>query len=118
MLCAELVTVRWSDRTGRPHKATALLEDISTSGACLQFETAVPVGSSLRFSSGKRALDGRAIYCVYREIGYFVGVQLNADSKWSKRDFTPEHMLDLQRLLRRAIRAAARRTAAGVTVIQ
>src|ERR1700684_990332 len=38
MLCADMVEVCWKDSAGSKHKAAALLEDISRSGMCLQFE--------------------------------------------------------------------------------
>jgi hypothetical protein len=52
-------------------------------------------------------------YCIYREIGYFVGVQFTAGSKWTRKQFEPQHLLDLERLVRRCARRAARRGAAG-----
>jgi hypothetical protein len=47
MLCADMVDVSWKDSSGKTRRATALLEDISHSGACLQLETAVPLGAIL-----------------------------------------------------------------------
>ncbi|MBI1787090.1 MAG: PilZ domain-containing protein [Acidobacteria bacterium] len=109
MLCADLVNVRWKDKTGRGRKCTAILEDISSSGACLQLDAPVPVNTVVRISYPKGQLEGAVRYCVYRDIGYFIGLQFAADSKWSRRQFQPQHMLDLQRLLGRAIRTAGRR---------
>ncbi|MBK9167007.1 MAG: PilZ domain-containing protein [Bryobacterales bacterium] len=109
MLCAEIVDVRWKDKGGRGRKGTAILEDISASGACLQFDLPVPVDSTVQIHHPKGLLEGRVRYCVYREIGYFVGLQFSDDSKWSPRQFQPQHFLDLHRLLSRAIRTAAKR---------
>ena len=102
MLCADMVEVCWKDHTGRKRKTTGLLEDISPSGACLQLETAVPSGVVIHWDSPKQEFTGRVQYCVYREIGYFVGVQFDAKSKWSKKAYRPQHLLDLQRLVDRA----------------
>jgi len=44
---------------------------------------------------------GRVRYCVYREIGYFVGVEFEPESRWSKETYQPQHLLDLQRLMKR-----------------
>ena len=77
----------------------ALLEDISPSGACLQLETAVPLGVEMHWSSPRQELSGTVRYCVYREIGYFVGVEFEPSSKWSKRAFRPKHLLDLKQLM-------------------
>lgn len=99
MMCADMVEVCWKDRTGKPRRATALLEDISASGACLQLETALPLGAEIRWESPKQEFAGRVRYCVYREIGYFIGVEFESATKWSKRAYKPRHLLDLKRLM-------------------
>jgi hypothetical protein len=109
MLCADLVEIRWKDESGKIQKATALLEDISPSGACVQLETAIAVGTVVQIRHPKGLLVGRVKYCVYRDIGYFIGMQFNPNSKWSKREFAPQHLLDVNRLLGRAIRGTAKR---------
>jgi hypothetical protein len=38
-------------------------------------------------------------YCVYREIGYFAGVEFEPQSKWSRKTYKPQHLLDLQQLV-------------------
>jgi hypothetical protein len=99
MLCADVVEACWADETGEIQRANALLEDISASGACLQLETAVPLGVTIRWGSPKQEFTGEVRYCVYREIGYFVGVEFDSQSKWSKKTYKPQHLLDLQRLM-------------------
>jgi len=42
MLCADLVRIEWKDQAGNIREATAILEDISHSGACLQTDEALP----------------------------------------------------------------------------
>ena len=44
MMCADMVEVRWRDRSGKERGAIAILEDISASGACLQVELPIPLG--------------------------------------------------------------------------
>lgn len=105
MLCADVVEACWTDKNGETQRANALLEDISPSGACLQFETAVPRGVTLSWGSSKQEFTGEVRYCVYREIGYFVGVEFDPRSKWSKKAYKPQHLLDLERLM-----SAARKT--------
>ena len=102
MLCADMVDVSWTDHSGKKRKAMALLEDISPSGACLQLETAVPLGVEIRWHSPKQQFQGEVRYCVYREIGYFVGVEFQPASRWSKKVFKPQHLLDLKRLVGKA----------------
>lgn len=99
MLCADMVEVNWEERSGAGCSATGLLEDISPSGACLQLERAVPVGAALRWKAAGHEFSGKVRYCVYREIGYFVGVEFESGSKWSQGTFEPQHLLDLQKLV-------------------
>ena len=48
MLCADLVDIRWKDKSGRGRKATAVLEDISASGACVQIDGPIPQNTVVR----------------------------------------------------------------------
>jgi hypothetical protein len=109
MLCADLVDVRWRDKTGRARKATALLEDISASGACVQLDGPIPQNTVVKIHHPKGELEGKVRYCVYRDIGYFVGLQFEPNSKWSRRRFQPQHMLDMPRLLARGLKSMSRR---------
>lgn len=102
MLCADMVKVSWKDALGKRRRTVGLLEDISASGACLQLENAVPQGAEIRWTSPKQDFSGHVRYCVYREIGYFVGVEFEKDSHWSRRTYKPQHLLDLQQLVKKA----------------
>lgn len=109
MLCADMVEVFWKDAHGKKHRASALLEDISVTGACLQLETDVPVGVRVRWcvpsrfhgktDGARKEFTGTVRYCEYREIGYFVGVEFDSASRWSKKAYTPKHLLDLKHLM-------------------
>ena len=99
MLCADMIDVSWKDREGAEQRTTAILEDIAISGACLQVEAPIPVGVELRWDQPKQHFHGYVRYCVYREIGYFVGVEFDSGFKWSKKAFKPRHLLDLQTLI-------------------
>jgi hypothetical protein len=101
MLCADLVDVQWKDQSGRTRRGVANLEDISLSGACLQVDRPVPHGTILRMSYPNGELSGIVKYCVFREIGYFLGVEFEAGSHWSQRHFRPQHLLDPRRLVAR-----------------
>ena len=114
MLCADLVDIRWKDKTGRGRKATAILEDISASGACVQLDGPIPHNTIVKIYHPKGQLQGNVRYCVYRDIGYFVGLQFEADCKWSKREYQPQHMLDMPRLLSRGLKSMSRRIPKGV----
>jgi hypothetical protein len=98
MMCADMVKVFWRDRAGKRCHAMALLEDIGVSGACLQFEAPVPAGVVVEWHSPKLEFKGTVCYCVYREIGYFVGVEFTASSRWSQSVYRPQHLFDPRRL--------------------
>jgi hypothetical protein len=99
MLCADMIHVHWTPPEGRRRSTTALLEDISPSGACLQLEFDIPVGSRVCWETPKQKFDGRVRYCVYREIGYFVGVEFSHDTKWSEASYQPGHLLDIKKFI-------------------
>ncbi len=101
MLCADLVDVKWRDPSGRTRRGVANLEDISLSGACLQMDRPIPLGSELRIAYPSGELAGKVKYCVFREIGYFLGVEFDPGSRWSQRHFRPQHLLDPRRLVGR-----------------
>ena len=106
LLCADLVDVQWKDQTGRIRRGVANLEDISLSGACLQVERPVPLGTPFRITYPNGLLSGKVKYCVYREIGYFLGVEFEPGQRWSRSDFRPQHLLDPRRLTVRAANRA------------
>jgi hypothetical protein len=101
MLCADLVDVQWKDPSGRTRRGVANLEDISLSGACLQVDRPVPLGTGFRISYPNGELVGKVKYCVFREIGYFLGIEFEPGSRWSQRHFRPQHLLDPRRLVSR-----------------
>jgi hypothetical protein len=103
MLCADLVDIRWRDHNGRLRRGVANLEDISLSGACLQVERPVTLGSALHISYPNGELSGKVKYCVFRDIGYFLGVEFEPGSRWSQRDYRPQHLLDPRRLVNRTV---------------
>ncbi|HLH17373.1 MAG TPA: PilZ domain-containing protein [Bryobacteraceae bacterium] len=99
LLCADMVEVHWKEPSGRQGQAMALLEDISPSGACLQTEFVLPVGSDIEWDSPARRFTGRVRYCEYREIGYFVGVEFADGCEWSPASYQPAHLLDVKKLM-------------------
>jgi len=100
ILCADLVEVRWLDKSGLEQTAIANLEDISLSGACLQLDLAVPLQTTIQIGYPKGKLHGRVRYCVYREIGYFLGVEFDPGQKWTKSAFKPQYMFDPRQLVK------------------
>src|SRR5690349_4432390 len=116
MLCADLVDVRWKDKSGRTRRTVANLEDISLSGACVQVDLPIPLQTTLQISYPKGELQGRVCYCIYREIGYFLGIEFEPGFRWSLRHFRPQHLLDPRRLVSRATSRFVRQTQTPTTV--
>src|ERR1700691_5524609 len=102
LLCADLVDVKWKDQTGRVRRSVANLEDISLSGACLQVERPVPLATPYRIIYPQGLSSGKVNYCVFREIGSFLGMKFEAGIRWSRNDFGPQHLLDPRSLVNRA----------------
>jgi len=100
MLCADLVDVQWKDQNGRTRRGVANLEDISLSGACLQVDRPLALGTALHITYPNGELAGKVKYCVFREIGYFLGIEFDPGSRWSQREYRPQHLLDPRRLVR------------------
>ena len=98
LLCADLVEIEWQSAEGRCCRTTAILEDISPSGACLQADIPLPVETLIRVRHGRKTLKGTVSYCAYRDIGYFAGVTFTAKQKWSRRMFRPKHLVDPAKL--------------------
>lgn len=98
MLCADLVKIEWRDKMGKKHTAVANLEDISLSGACLQMEEDVPLQCVVTITHEHGDLKGRVRYCVFKDIGYFLGVEFDPGFRWTAKQFKPMHLLDPRRL--------------------
>jgi len=95
-----MVDVCWKDQVGRTRKATAFsrifnIRRLPANGNGGAAGGGDPLGIS------PAGIYRRVRYCVYREIGYFVGVQFGPDTKWSEKTYRPEHLLDLQQLINR-----------------
>ncbi len=98
-MCADIVAIHWKDESGVEQHATALLDDISASGACLNLDSPVPLGTAVAIEYRKGHFEGSVCYCFFREIGYYVGVHFEPASQWSLVDYRPRHLLDLRKLL-------------------
>ena len=99
-MCADLVELHWEDQSGRDHRTTANLEDISVSGVCLQVDVQIPVYSVVRISYPSGKYTGIVRYCQFKDFGHFVGVQFDG-GKWSETNFQPQHLLDPKELTER-----------------
>ena len=96
-LCADLVRLTWSGGT-----VEAVLEDIAGPGGCVQVEEPIPLGSAMTLTIGGSKFSGHVCYCVYRDYGYFVGLRFSADKAWTVDQVAPQHLTNLETLMRRA----------------
>ena len=96
-----MVDVRWKDKGGRNRRTVANLEDISHSGVCIQVDNQIPLGTTVKISYPQGEFTGTVRYCHFREIGYFVGIQFEEGSKWSRTNFKPMHLLDPRQLAKK-----------------
>jgi hypothetical protein len=101
--CSDLIKVRLEG--GESGELVANLEDISPSGACVQFERAVPAGARLCLMLGRYKFRGQVTHCTHNEIGYFVGVRFDAARKWTRQMYEPKHLLDPARVVARAAKS-------------
>jgi hypothetical protein len=108
LLCADLVDVCWCDDAGRRKSEVMVLEDISLSGLCLQSERPHKPGTDVSVKYGDGTLSGVIRYCVYQQIGYFLGVEFTGECKWPTDKFRPRHLLDPEVLLKRVTARAHR----------
>jgi hypothetical protein len=99
LMCADLADIEWRDVNGRVQRAVANLEDISAMGACLQVETEIPLRTTVRMTLMKLQYVGEIRYCVFRDCGYFLGVEFEPGVKWNSRIYKPLHLFDPRRLL-------------------
>lgn len=73
---------------------TANLEEIDESSALLLAETPITVGSRVRIRCKNWELRGIADSCRADQwLGFLVEIRLDADSRWSRQWFAPEHLL-------------------------
>jgi hypothetical protein len=99
MLCADLVEVRWYDKTGMPCSAIANLEEISVHGAHLVLEVAVPPGTTLALRMAHGDMAATVGDCRHEpDFGFTVSVELPKKSRWTSH---PRHLFDPRGLGRR-----------------
>jgi len=94
-LCADLLKVRWKDESGTHKGDFAVLEDISTEGACLKLEQPLSKGTVLSILYPRGQYRGTVRYCVEDVTGYLIGVKFAEGYRWSRDQYDPAHLLRL-----------------------
>ena len=103
MLCADLVDIQWRDQNNRNRRGVANLGGYFPLGrGASAWSASVPLGSTIRITYPNGELTGLVKYCVFRDIGYFLGVEFAPGNRWSQRSYRPQHMLDPRRVINRA----------------
>ncbi len=95
-LCADLVQVRWRNPSGLEHDELAILEDISSSGACLEIEQPVPQDTVVTLEFATDKCHARVIYCNPENSKFLLGVQFEQGYRWSRRKFKPQHLIQFR----------------------
>jgi hypothetical protein len=95
-LCADLVKVQWKPDFGPARCEWAILEDISSSGACLEFEEPISPNTLLTLQFKTDRCQARIKYCKFEKTNYLLGVQFEQGYRWSRRKFKPEHLIQFR----------------------
>jgi hypothetical protein len=73
LMCADLMKLIIKGGGNTHEETVANLEDISPSGACVQLETAIRMGTDVEIVCDSGRLKGKVRYCRFVELGYDVG---------------------------------------------
>ena len=97
-LCSELVSISWEEETRGVRSAAANLEAIAETEATVLTDADLPPGTRLWIDCQGHRLQGviRSSTCD-PILGFFISVELDPESHWSEKWFTPAHLLKLWR---------------------
>lgn len=95
-LCADLVKVQWEPAFGPARSEWAILEDISSTGACLEFEEPIAPDTVISLHFKSEQCKARIRYCKYEKTNYLLGVEFEQGYRWSRRRFKPEHLIQFR----------------------
>jgi hypothetical protein len=95
-LCADLVKIEWEPESGPLRSDWAILEDISSSGACLQVEQPILPDTIIFLNFPDHRCQARIEYCNYGRMNYLLGVRFEKGYRWSRRRFKPDHLLQFR----------------------
>jgi hypothetical protein len=92
--CSELVSIVNVTRRGVSQSVTGNLEEIGERSAVVLTDCPLPVASRVHIACREHVLRGITKSCeLHRELGYFVEIELAPASRWSRRWFSPLHLL-------------------------
>ena len=64
----------------------------------MQSDVAIAENTRVSLDCRKQEFRGRVRSCYFRDDAYFVDIEFDADSRWSKAKFAPEHLLDPRKI--------------------
>jgi hypothetical protein len=88
-LCSELVFLEYAET-----RAVVNLEEIWTTGAVIECETAIEAGTRFRLRTGNRSFSGTAVLIEPHEFGCRVEVEFSPMTLWKREEYSPHHLLD------------------------
>jgi hypothetical protein len=95
-LCADLIRISWVGDSFEKVQQWSTLEDISSSGACLQVDQPIPPGTMISLEFPSEHCSASIQYCRYQNTGYFIGVKFEEGYRWSRKKFRPEHLIQFR----------------------
>lgn len=103
-LCSDLTTVHLRMPDGSKRELVGNLEEIDTTGACVQLEEPLEAETTLRFicTNCERPCEFNAtvVSCHHQAgVGYYVDVRFTAGEEWSPERYRPNHLLHPGELL-------------------
>ena len=100
-MCAELLTLNWTDSDGSRRQEVVILDDIATFGARVRLEHPLPMDTPVAICHPNGRYDGKVKYCVFEAARYSVGIAFDQGVRWSKSDYEPSHLLELPEIVTR-----------------
>lgn len=92
--CSELVAIVNVTRRGVAECIAGNLEEIGARSVLVLSECPLPAGSRVHIACRSHVLKGATTNCEFHdELGYFLEVELAPASRWSRRWFSPLHLL-------------------------
>ena len=82
---ADPVDLRWEDQAGEPQHAVAQLANISPSGASVQSERPLKLGSTLSLGYQNKVFVSTVKHCVKQGAVYLLGIEFQPGNRWSPR---------------------------------
>ncbi len=99
LLCSDLVRILWTGSDETHHEEIVILENLSQSAAGLFAGVPVAEGTTVHLIADNTELAAQVSRCAFSGNGYLISLAVVSESgSTGRRDFIPEHLLDVSRL--------------------